>query len=83
MNPLVCIRQSSKPPPTISRPGVCDLCQAYVWIANSSPPSYDAIWCWECAGKEIHKSEKAGHKTVIQRPTENQLADLAAHWNKR
>ena len=66
-----------------SKHGVCDLCSAPVWVADSSPPTADTIWCWECAAIEIAKSEKQGHKTMIARPTPAQLADLAAHWNKR
>ena len=83
MNPLVCMRVSLLNPPTPSRESVCDLCGSLVWVALSSPPGVDAVWCWECAGEEIRKSELAGNKTMIARPTREQLADLAAHWNKR
>jgi hypothetical protein len=83
MNPLVCLRcEDVLSPPVQSQPGFCDLCGADVWVAVSSPHA-DAIWCWQCAGEEIRKSERAGDKTTIARPTPVQLADLAAYWNKR
>jgi hypothetical protein len=54
-----------------------------VWVALSSPPITDDIWCLECTAVQIALSEKQGKPVLMRRPTEMQLADLAAHWNKR
>ena len=85
MNPLVCLRKvAGKPPPVPSKHGACSLCSASVWVALSSPPITDDIWCLECTAVQIALSDKASKPVaVVARPTELQLADLAAHWNKR
>jgi hypothetical protein len=82
-SPLVCMRKSSLlVPPVKSRHGVCSLCHQSVWVAKSSPFT-GLIWCWECTGEEISKSEQRGQEVKIARPTHEQLLELATHWNRR
>ena len=81
--PLVCQRAANlRFPPVPSVPGNCILCKVPVWVVNSSPKGHP-IWCWECAGMEIAKAEREGFKPEFERPTEAQMADLAAFFNKR
>ena len=81
--PLVCLRASQypNPPPVKSHRDYCSLCGALVIVADSSP-DVETIWCWECAGEEIEKAHRRKEK-VSYGVTPRQLADLAAHWNKR
>ena len=80
--PLVCLRASKLPnPPVNSHRDYCSLCGSTVVVADSSP-DVETIWCWECAGVQIERAHKR-KENVAGIVTPTQLADLAAHWNKR
>jgi hypothetical protein len=78
---LVCRRVADMPtPPLDSVRVLCALCFEPVWQARSSPDNYP-VWCFNCAADEIAAAPKA--EIEIVRPIEAQLADLAAHFNRR
>jgi hypothetical protein len=74
---LVCRRVADMPtPPVKSVEAVCGVCGAPIWVALSSP-SVRRRWCTSCVAEEVE------HEAEVGAVTKEQLADLAAHFNRR
>jgi formylmethanofuran dehydrogenase subunit E len=72
---LVCRRVTDLPePPVESELWDCAVCGEAVWVARSSPKA-EHIYCLSCAADEI--------KNEVVSMTEEQLADVAAYFNRR
>jgi hypothetical protein len=72
--PMLCSLAGRGKPVVQSRLAVCELCEREVWLPVNVF-GVERIWCWECAGPEIERMEKAGEPPLFG-PSTQKLAGI-------
>ena len=73
---LICKRTTDLLEPKVpSAISSCDVCDAAVWKAFSSPNT-DVVICYQCASAEIEAGQARGEKINFREPSKLQMSDI-------
>jgi hypothetical protein len=77
---MICYPVAAGEPRAKSYVSACDECGCAVWRAYSNPDT-DAVFCVDCAAKEIEAAEKRGDKIEWAEATKEQIEEFE-RWIK-